>query len=109
MYKLFLDDERYPAERHEDAIIIRTCEEAIEYVKEHGIPDMVMLDHDLGYGIATGYDFVKFLVDYCIEHDHSTHMIMFSVHSMNPVGVRNMEQLWWGFMKHYDSSRGEDV
>lgn len=107
MYKLFLDDERYPAECDRDAFIVRSCEEAVDHVLKYGFPSEVLLDHDLGDSVPTGHDFVKFLVDYCIRMNYDPQSIKFSVHSMNPVGKRNMEQLWQGFLLHWETSRGE--
>lgn len=51
-------------------------------------------DHDLGIG-KTGYDLAKYIVE------NNIHLEFFRVHSMNPVGARNISEL----LEHYGYSR----
>lgn len=94
-YKMFLDDIRdcnqyYP---NEDMVVCRTYQEAVEYVKKHGIPSFVSFDHDLGdvhnENEETGYTFAKYLIEYMIENKITT-TFDYHVHSANPVGAMNI-------------------
>lgn len=87
LYSLYIDDERTPKTSREFCIV-RSCDEAINFVLEHGMPMYVSFDHDLGTG-ASGYDFAKWLVEYMIDHNITT-MFEFNVHSANPVGSANI-------------------
>ena len=62
------------------------CIETLE--KYRGVLDEIWLDldHDLGLG-KTGYDVTKYIVKNGIE-------VRYNVHSMNPVGKKNIEQLF---------------
>ncbi|BAG41489.1 hypothetical protein [Ralstonia phage phiRSL1] len=98
-YKLFLDDERHPAE--DGWVVARSSKEAIEIVTQRGMPQELALDHDLGFkvwgisgfGQSTEYDtsrtFVRWLID---ELDAGRLKLpadfKYSVHSQNPVGSR---------------------
>ena len=84
-WKLFLDDERFPVS--EDFIIARNYDEAVNLIEKNGIPIFISFDHDLGKS-KTGYDFCKYLIDYCI--DNNVKMCEYYVHSQNPVGRENI-------------------
>lgn len=111
MYNIFLDDLRKPKDvswvelPNVEWIIVRSYKEFRNLVWEKGIPKFVTYDHDLsdahyGHGLnydeipyetyfeKTGYDCAKFLVNECnklgVKHPP------FSVHSMNPVGAKNI-------------------
>lgn len=95
-YKMFLDDIRdvdqyYP---DEEFVVVRNCQEAMEYVIEHGLPSFVSFDHDLGDVETgevelTGYSFAKFLVNYMLDNQIATPFDYY-VHSANPVGAMNI-------------------
>lgn len=94
-YKMFLDDLRdvnqyYP---NEEFIVCRTYQEAVDYVKEHGIPSFVSFDHDLGdtenENEETGYTFAKFLIDHMMDNQIAK-PFDYHVHSANPVGAMNI-------------------
>ncbi len=61
---------------------------------DNGLPEYVSFDHDLAdisdsHKEKTGYDCVKWLVDYCIDNK----IIKFpnyQVHSANPIGKKNI-------------------
>jgi hypothetical protein len=59
MHNLFLDDERFPIGDNWE--IVRSYEEAVEFVLNNGLPRFVSFDHDLGTE-KTGYDFAKWLL-----------------------------------------------
>lgn len=102
MKYLFLDDERIPSdvtwvkiEKTNQWEIVRSFTEAVDWVLENGIPDIISFDHDLGYSEfytnKNGYDFAKWLVDYDLEKNLISKEFKFTVHSMNPVGAKNIK------------------
>jgi hypothetical protein len=119
---LFLDDIRIPSEaflytknpiyiKHWD--IVRTYDQFVEYITEKGMPSIISFDHDLadehyvglaegkldGYTEKTGYECVKWLVDYCL--DNEVECPNFLVHSMNPVGKEKIEGLLNNFKRNF--------
>ena len=112
MRKLFLDDTRNPPDFTWD--VVRSFPQFVAYINLHGVPDVISFDHDLGdehynvwedtpqviihsdkeieyhygkFAEKTGYDCAKWL----IENKHLPHTCI--VHSMNPVGKKNIEFL----------------
>lgn len=98
-YILLIDDDRDYSfvwqdlpkviEKHKPSefLIARTSFEAIEIVKQHGIPCFVFLDHDLGIvngQIDTTMNFVNYMV---YELDTFPEYL---IHSQNTVGVPNL-------------------
>lgn len=119
MKYLFLDDERMPKDvtwvliggvGHwgADWNIVRSYDEAIAWVTEHGFPDVISFDHDLGrmhyandYSDGkTGYDFAKWLVEYDICTKTMPNNFRFTVHSMNPIGSENIRSLLSNYIRH---------
>jgi len=115
---LFLDDIRNPKEvyqytkqevfQREDWHIVRNYQEFVDRILEKGLPEMISFDHDLAdehypepnsqeYIEKTGYDYAKWLVEYCM--DHYLDLPEFCCHSMNPVGKQNIEGLLNNFKK----------
>lgn len=121
---LFLDDVRMPGDvtwvnigigkaYHESRgapwAIVRSFDQAVAWVNEHGFPEVISFDHDLGYeeyglvdGIVrivfdkeekSGYDFAKWLIEYDLETNSMPDNFSFTVHSMNPIGKKNIETL----------------
>ena len=91
---------------NEQWTVVRSYSEFVNIINKLGLPTFVSFDHDLGlshyghglngddipydsYTEKTGYDCVKWLVDYCMKNGvkHPSYV----VHSMNPVGKRNIE------------------
>ncbi len=98
-YKLFIDDERHPVTN--DWVVARSSFDAIAHVTEHGIPNEIAFDHDLG-GQDTTRNFIKWLIDHIIDNDlHFPADFKFSVHSQNPIGAdwikHTMTELVWMF------------
>ena len=112
-YNLFLDDLRMPKNvtwinlPNHEWTIVRSYKEFRDIIWNKGIPNFVTYDHDLsddhyGHGLRgdeipydsytekTGYDFCKFLCNECFKLDKNHPS--FTVHSMNPVGKKNIEQ-----------------
>lgn len=84
-YKLYLDDERCPPD--DGFVVVRSTTEAIAYVKEHGWPTFMSLDHDLG-GDDTTMTFLRRLA--AELWDQKTPPPDYHVHSANPVGKLNI-------------------
>lgn len=95
--RLYLDDIRTP--KNKDYIIVRNYEEAIEFIKQNGIPDFISFDHDLGCDergnvLKSGHDFAKWLVEMDIEDKYKfPEDFSFNVHSANPIGRNNIEAI----------------
>lgn len=99
MIGIFLDDERNPEDVTwikypkdiEWYVLRRMCDFqfSVMMIEE---PFIVSFDHDLQdftNGVEhTGYDCVKWLVDYCIEHNKDLPICFF--HTKNPIGLTNM-------------------
>ena len=90
---------------NEQWTVVRSYSEFVNIINKLGLPTFVSFDHDLGlshyghglngddipydsYTEKTGYDCVKWLVDYCMKNGvkHPSYV----VHSMNPVGKQNI-------------------
>ncbi len=92
IFRLFLDDLREPPCDGQLWWIARSFEEAVNAVRDMGMPSFVSFDHDLGVG-KTGYDFAHWLV----QRDLNGHKLpvdfVYAIHSANPVGVYNIKGL----------------
>lgn len=90
--KLYLDDVRNPQTAGWN--VVRSFDEFVAFIREHGVPDVISFDHDLGDNVPTGMDCAKWMV----ENDYPVRD--FNVHSANPVGKANIEGLlrnWQAF------------
>lgn len=98
-YKLFIDDERYPFE--DNFVIARNFDEVVQLVEKRGFPSLIYFDHDLGNQEKTGYDIAKWLIEQDIELDWWTNVqnFEFYVHSQNPVGKKNIEELFASYKR----------
>jgi hypothetical protein len=85
MLEMWLDDNRKPSEFHNPSMVwVKTAEEAIKLLQT-GKVTYASLDHDLGEG-KSGYDVV------CWMEEHNIWPVDgVDVHSMNPVGRKNMQ------------------
>jgi hypothetical protein len=116
---LFLDDERMPRDVTwvliggvgswgADWHIVRSLQEAKDWVIKNGFPDVISFDHDLGMAHyegnysdgKTGYDFAKWLVEYDIDTNTMPGNFKFTVHSKNPTGAENIRCLLENYMRH---------
>lgn len=119
---LFLDDERVPDDVTWINIgrgpweIVRSFNQAVEWVKTNGFPDVISFDHDLGYeefeaneaGIVvtnateekSGLDFAKWLIEYNLDNHTMPEDFSFTVHSMNPVGAENISKLMYNYLRN---------
>jgi hypothetical protein len=98
MYKLYIDDLRSPKDT--TMIVVRSSIDAIDYVKENGIPNYISFDHDLGYN-DTSMNFVHWFVDYLLDNRQLKlpDDFDFNVHSANPVGSDNIKGLMNSLIK----------
>lgn len=93
MYKLYLDDERYPPADDLSWRIARNYDDACWYIRTYGMPSFISFDHDLGAPQnRTGYDFAHWLINYMMDNDLEF-TFEYYVHSMNPVGAENIRKL----------------
>lgn len=126
MKKLFLDDIRNVDEVFyytnnkvylEDGWdIVRNFDEFKEYIKINGIPNIISFDHDLAdihytkqlkyneYEEKTGYHCMYWLINYLLDNNIFKLPICY-VHSMNPVGKKNIESLISTFKKIYEKRK----
>lgn len=101
--KMFIDDLRPLPDT--SYILARSYDEAINYVKQNGIPNFISFDHDLGVDennnlLPSGYDFVKWLVEMDMENIFIfPNDFTFFVHSANPVGKTNIETYLNNYLK----------
>lgn len=90
-FYLYVDDQREPLMEYD--YWAKSYNEAVSALKTYHSPShtalLLDLDHDLGEE-KTGYDIAK----WCIENNITG---IFRVHSMNPVGRKNIEEL----LTHY--------
>jgi hypothetical protein len=100
-WKLFLDDERYPV--HPSWIIARNYDDALWYVRQLGVPNVISFDHDLGAPQnPTGYDFAKWLCAYIEDYELDfPDDFVYYIHSQNPVGAENIRAYMENFLRYY--------
>ena len=88
-YSLFLDDERFPKTPRKWNIV-RSVEEAKEYVLKNGCPSYISFDNDLQQKLE-GIDFAHWLVEHDMDHEGCfiPKDFEFNVHSANvPASAR---------------------
>ena len=116
---VFLDDIRIPSDltyyipKEEivpylltDWTVIRSYQDFVAYISQNGIPSIISFDHDLGVNLdnteaASGYDAVKYIVDFILEQEHPI-LPQVLCHSQNPVGKTNILSYWNNFIKTID-------
>lgn len=91
-WKLFLDDERFPAAKDTDFLIARSFEEAVAHMQTQGCPIFISFDHDLGLE-KSGYDLAKYIVEQDLDSNLTfiPKEFTFYVHSQNNVGAKNIQ------------------
>jgi hypothetical protein len=102
-YNLFIDDLRDPSYVNDgkDYVIVRSTNEAIEIVKEKGLPGFISFDHDLGTlpnrKIDESTDFLKWLA-YESDIDLTDKVPEYQIHSDNGPGRDNIKS-WMDSLK----------
>lgn len=99
--RLFLDDERDPPNDGKLWRVARSAQEGYFLLGRFGPASFISFDHDLGENTPTGYQFAKALC----ELDHAGASVFdddfaFYVHSQNPVGKKNIEELLKSYLQH---------
>ena len=119
-YNLFLDDFRMPKDAYNYLLqpiyisvnweIVRSYDEFVKYITEHGIPEIISLDHDLAdehyesrqeydqYTEKTGYHCALWLINYCIDNNKKLPATIL-IHSMNVTGSLNIKSLFESYWK----------
>ncbi|MNK09878.1 hypothetical protein D3C87_278620 [compost metagenome] len=100
-YRMFLDDERYPAMKDADMQIVRTYDQAVEVMEARGCPDYISFDHDLGEESLEGIDVATWMVNRDLDSKGAfiPHGFTFYVHSQNPVGKQNIEGILGSYLR----------
>jgi hypothetical protein len=120
--KLYLDDLRTPLSS--EWSVVRNFDEFVEFIENNDLKniEVISFDHDLGesaiseyfnntkdsYEIdysnieeKTGYDCVKWLIDYIIVNDKFDSVPKMRVHSANPIGAANILGYVNNFYKNF--------
>ena len=101
-YRMFVDDVRDPEWTYPDDaegwVVVRDYTSAVALVCQHGWPNHVSFDHDLGTG-PSGYDFAHWLVQHDLEHGGMPADFSYRVHSANPIGAVNIHGLVSGYLR----------
>lgn len=103
-WKLFIDDERNPVDK--SFIVARTSQEAIEYIQLFNtLPIEICFDHDLG-GDDTSMKFIHWMTGQILDGKYKLRKdFKYSIHSQNPVGVRNIDFFMKGFLSSIQDER----
>lgn len=105
MTKLFIDDLRDPP--NQGWIVKRNYNDAVKFIEQNGIPEIISFDHDLGEEMS-GYDVAKRIVGLVINGDAELpEEFSYNVHSANPVGKKNIEYLLDNFTKYVAKQNGD--
>lgn len=86
IWNLYIDDIRFPPPDR-DWLICRTSQEALDRIKEIGLPQFISFDHDLGEADTTMI-FLRRLVNEV--WDGKSDIPEYQIHSANPVGAQNI-------------------
>lgn len=92
--KLFIDDMRDPP--NDGWVVVRSSDAAINHVEQHGMPDFISFDHDLG-GDDTTMVFLKKL--YEIASLNNLKPPEYQIHSANPIGKLNIQSFMESWKK----------
>ena len=96
--RIFIDDERFPADNSGEWCIVRSSQAAIDLVILQGYPEFISFDHDLG-GEDTSIKFVDWMINNTLDTGNFTQFPKnFSVHSQNPIGTKNIIGKMTGFI-----------
>jgi hypothetical protein len=100
---LFIDDERFPPDG-KDWAIVRSVEEGLDWVRKNGCPSFVSFDNDLGDGMPEGRQFAAALVDMDVEANGQFMPSDFAwyAHTQNPVArdaINGLLENWMTFKR----------
>ena len=97
-YNMFIDDERYPPMDGSVWVIVRTSQQAIDWITSNGYPSFISFDHDLG-GDDTSMRLVNWIIDDCLNMGMNIPFKWY-VHSQNPIGRDNINGKLTAFQLH---------
>ncbi len=109
---MYIDDIRVPTQKYD--YVVRSYDEAIEIIKEYGVPQFISFDDDLGIDqdnnlLKSGYDLAKWLVDRDLDNTYILPAsFQYKVHSQNLVGKQNIISLLEGYLK-YKSCLSQEI
>ena len=113
MIGIFLDDERNPEDvtwinynNDIEWIIVRNMVDFIFEINDLTEDYCISLDHDIqDYTYDnienTGYDCIKYLVNYCMDNNQSLPFGYF--HTQNPIGKENMQKYYLNALKFMEN------
>lgn len=107
MTHLYIDDERTPTTDH-DWIVVRSVNEALDYLRSNTCPSYISFDHDLGDAVLTGNHIAQWIVDRDLV-DGGTYIpddFEFNIHSANPAGRDNIKATLEGYLAFRDVDLG---
>lgn len=103
-YRLFIDDDRFPADADADMVVVRSSREAIERIAADGMPTWIQFDHDLAGG-DRAVDVVDWIIERVLDGDLTfPEGFGYHVHSKNPVGAENIRGKMEGILRHVAES-----
>lgn len=97
-YNMFIDDERYPPMDGDVWVIVRTSQQAIDWIASNGYPSFISFDHDLG-GDDTSMGLVNWIIEDCLNREINIPFKWY-VHSQNPIGRDNINGKLTSFQLH---------
>ena len=99
MYTMYIDDIRTPKNNFD--VIVRSSDEAMEYMIRNGCPNFVSWDHDLG-GDDTSMKIVKAMIELDLDTNNEfiPENFKWNIHSANPVGAANIDGYLTSYMNH---------
>ena len=99
MWKMFIDDERFPVK--DDFKIVRSYDEAVDEIQKNGCPFYISFDHDLGDKVKSGFDLAKYIVEEDLNRNGAfiPNNFDYYVHSANSVGKENIIGLLKGYLE----------
>ena len=110
--KLYLDDIRIP--KSDGFTIVRSFDEAVEFIRKYNIPQYISFDHDLGCDkdgklLKDGYDFAKWLIEIDLDNKFNfPNDFEYNVHSANPVGKHHIETILDNYLQFKIQYKDED-
>ena len=111
LYAMYLDDVRDPPRITDVAwVVVRSFDEAVQYVEKHGFPSYISFDHDLGDNVPTGKDFALWIVNRHLDKiDNFPRRFSYEVHSANPPGAANIRGLMENFLKFVEIEKEQEI
>jgi len=99
--RLYLDDVRVP--KDDTWLIFRSVSAIKAYILDYdsNLPLVMSLDHDLGDGVPTGYDFIAWYEEMIYTGVKLPRVKLINIHSANPVGLRRMNMAVDSIMRYY--------